>query len=412
MGTSLRQAAAAAAVSTCLVLAVGAVAYTIWGIHPTYGTPSEFPTWGSFGEALGAVPVRWDAKHYIEIAENGYTDSIQPAWFPLYPLLAAALGAIVGSVAVGGFLVSLAAFVVGLTLLHKLTALELGPEAASRVVWLTALFPSAIFFPSILTESLFFALSVGAVYAARLGRWEVAALVGGAAALTRNTGVLLLLPIAALYLYGPREGGRPAAPLQRLRGRLRALSPRFRVERDFAWLLAIPLGLGVYLAYSWIEFSDPLATMHAQDYWNRGFHGPLSAVFFATQDAWYDLKGLKRFGIDWANIFTYDSPTYWGLRRIGELSWIAFAGVALVGAFRRLPPAYGLYAAAGLAVPLTYPDPVNPLASFNRYLLVLFPLYMWLAAATERRSRYAAVLVVSVLGLIFQAVQVANGRWV
>lgn len=396
----------------CLSLLTGAVTYEVWGIDPTYGVPPEFPTWGKIGEALGAVPIRWDATAYIGIAEDGYTEDTQTAWFPLYPLLAAGLGAVVGSVSLGAFLVSSAAFVTGLTLLYKLTAIELGDGAASRVVWLLALFPTAMFFPSVLTESLFLALSVGAVYSARLGRWELAGLIGGGAALTRNTGILLILPIAAMYLYGPRDGDRRLTVMRYVPERLSALSPRYPVQRDFFWLLAIPLGLSVYLAYCWVEFGDPLSTMAAQDAWNRGFHGPLSAVWFAAQDAWQQAGNLARNGIEWGSILTYGSPTYWSARLIGELTWVLFAAVALVGVLRRLPPAYGLYAAAGLAIPLTYPDPANPLASFSRYLLVLFPLYMWLAAVTDRRSRYLAVLAVSVIGLVFQAFQLANGRWV
>ena len=408
----MAHAGAAAAACCCLALLTGAITYEIWGIDPTYGVPPAFPSWGEVGDALGAVPVRWDAAAYIGIAEDGYVDQTQTAWFPLYPLLAATLGAVVGSVSVAAFLISVGAFVTGLALLYKLTLLELGAGAASRVVWLLAFFPTAMFFPSVLTESLFLALSVGAVYAARLGRWELAGLIGGAAALTRNTGVLLILPIVAMYLYGPRPGERRATGARWMPERLAALSPRYPLRRDFLWLAAIPLGLCLYLGYCWIEFGDPLSTMAAQDAWNRGFHGPLSAVWFAAQDAGQRVGNLARDGVDWGTMLTYGSPTYWSVRLIGEFAWVIFGAVALVGVLRRLPPAYGLYAAAGLAIPLTYPDPANPLASFSRYLLVLFPLYMWLAAATDRRSRFFAVLAVSVIGLVFQAFQLANGRWV
>ena len=47
---------------------------------------------------------------------------------------------------------------------------------------------------------------------------------------------------------------------------------------------------------------------------------------------------------------------------------------------RRLPLAYGAYVIAALALPLSYPVTAQPLMSLPRFLVVLFPLSMWLAA--------------------------------
>ncbi|CAB4952720.1 unannotated protein [freshwater metagenome] len=56
------------------------------------------------------------------------------------------------------------------------------------------------------------------------------------------------------------------------------------------------------------------------------------------------------------------------------------AGVAaLVGAARRLPPAYAAYAGCALLLPLSSPatEGTGPLMSLPRFLGVLFPLAMW-----------------------------------
>ena len=67
-------------------------------------------------------------------------------------------------------------------------------------------------------------------------------------------------------------------------------------------------------------------------------------------------------------------------------AFLVFAAVAVVGAFRRLPLAYGAYALAALALPLSYPVDPQPLMSLPRFIAVLFPLFIWLAVVTEERG--------------------------
>ena len=126
-------------------------------------------------------------------------------------MLMRAVATITYSEVVAGILVSLVSFGIALVLLHQLTDLEFGPAVARRTVWLIALFPASVFFSAVYTEGLFLALSIGAVYAARKGCWAWAGALGGLAALTRNTGVLIGVAVLLLYLYGPRAD-RPTPP--------------------------------------------------------------------------------------------------------------------------------------------------------------------------------------------------------
>ena len=59
----------------------------------------------------------------------------------------------------------------------------------------------------------------------------------------------------------------------------------------------------------------------------------------------------------------------------------------VIGVLRRLPLAYGAYVLAALALPLSYPVAPQPLMSLPRFLLVLFPLFMWLGAWLAHRPR-------------------------
>jgi hypothetical protein len=87
----------------------------------------------------------------------------------------------------------------------------------------------------------------------------------------------------------------------------------------------------------------------------------------------------------------------------------------LWGVLRRMPVAYGAYVLVALALPLSYPVASQPLMSLPRFLVVLFPLNMWLAEWLGARMRVrarAAVLAVSLAGLAFFTAEFATWHWV
>lgn len=385
----LRDSLAALLASRALVWAVGVTAFL------TYGTrDSRVPHIGAVGDALAAPISRWDSVHFQTIAAHGYVREDLAAFFPLYPLLARVAGWLTGSLLLGGALVSMAAFLAGLYAVHRLAELEVGPEAARRTVWLIAFFPAAVFFSAFYTEALFLALTAGAVYLARTGRFAGACALGALAGATRNTGVLVAVPIALLYLYGPRTD-RPPAPS-------RGWRPRYPAKGDLAWLAIVPAGLIAYSLHQWAKFDDPLATWHVQTFWSRGFHGPFSAVWYAIPETIEAAGELFTGSSD-----TFESPA----AKLALFGALALAAVAVVGVFRRLPVAYGAYVLVALVPPLSSPWPEHPLMSFPRFLAVLFPVHMWLAIHTADRRRFLAVLIVFAGMLGFLTAKFATWGW-
>jgi hypothetical protein len=376
-----------------------------------------------FGDLLVAPAARWDSVWFLNIAQHGYGDAhdhAQTAFYPLFPLLARAAGWIVGSALLGGVVVSLACFLAALVLLYKLAALELGERDARGTVLLMAFAPTAFFFSAVYSESLFLLVSVGAFLAARRGRWAWAGALGGLAALTRNSGVLLLVPLALLFLYGPRAdrvgiGFRPPVTASGdLRATSRAASrdlratsrlrPRHPLTPQILWLALVPLGLALYLGWCALAFGDALAPYHAQALWLRHFE-PLGAIPGGARAAWLGLRQL---------VHGSPTPQYFGenggdpFQVAGDslmlLGFLVFALVACAGALRRLPVAYGGYAAVALAMTLSYPLDAQPLMSLPRYMVVLFPLQMWLARwSGERGGTERAVAVSAVLLGLFTA---------
>ena len=74
-----------------------------------------------------------------------------------------------------------------------------------------------------------------------MGRWAIAGMILALASATRVPGLLLIIPVAMLYLYGPRADREPAPS--------RGLWPRYRIGPEAAWLLLAPLGLVAFSVY-------------------------------------------------------------------------------------------------------------------------------------------------------------------
>jgi hypothetical protein len=210
--------------------------------------------------ALLAPAARFDSAWYLEIAAHGYTPT-SSAFFPLYPLLISIGGALATPLAFG-IAFSCGCAIGALYLLHRLVTLEVGAAAASAAVAIVAWYPSAIVLSAVYTDALFLLLSVGSIYAARLGRWRLAGVLGALGAATRSSGVLLVVPLLALYLYGPR-GDRPQGGLQA------GWRPRHRIRTDALWIALVPFGLLAFIAYLAIDSGNPTAPVAAQGEWRR-----------------------------------------------------------------------------------------------------------------------------------------------
>src|SRR5690242_1011905 len=368
-------------VSRLLVWVAGAGAAALYGMSARmslFDPGSVTRPFGAAGNALTAPLARWDSVWYLAIANDGYPagDPRRAAFFPLYPLLVRAAKLLVGSPIVAGAAVSLACFAVALVLLRRLTELELGAAAADEAVWALALFPAAVFFTAVYSEALYLMLSVGCLYAARTGRWAWAGTLGALGAATRSAGVLLVVPLAIMWL-------------ARADGRAR------RRTRDAAWIALVPAGLAAFCAALALGGGDAFAPLHAQDVWFRRFAGPFVGVWDGTTAAWRGMHHL-------------DAPS--ARADVVLFAFLVLAVPAVVGVLRRLPPAYGAYVVAALALPLSYPVGPQPLMSLPRFLAVLFPLFMWLGAwmAEAGRARRIAVLAPSAAGLVAVSAVVAT----
>jgi Mannosyltransferase (PIG-V) len=345
-------------------------------------TPNRHPraaTWDSpLIHELGAftdIWARWDSVFFVRIAEHGY-DEASAAFAPLYPAAVAALGrAFLGHYVVAGIAVSLAAGLGAFLLLYRVAEERLGVDGARRAVLYLAVFPMALFLQAVYSESLYLLLVLAAFVVAERGRFAAAGVLAGLAILTRVTG-LALLPALALLAW-------------RYSDRRRALG---------GLALAIPIA-AVYPLILWQQLGDPWAFWNAQERWHRELSpaGPLGGIWNAL--------------VEWTPSDVGPQHAI-AVNAEGLIALVLFTGLTVV-AWRRFGAPYGLFAAVSLAIPLSYPSDRWPLLSLPRFGLVIFPLFLALAALTAGRPRaHTAVVACSALFLGVAVVQWALWQWV
>lgn len=140
---------------------------------------------------------RWDANIFERILTRGYvawdgTTSFNPLYpWTSWPLYRLGLDPIL-SLLITSSLAGLALF----WIFSRLAALDLEPATAWTALLLLATFPAAFILFAPYSESLFLLWTALALYSMRRGRWGTVALSGFLAALTRQQGIFLALPIA------------------------------------------------------------------------------------------------------------------------------------------------------------------------------------------------------------------------
>lgn len=425
---ALRDAVEAFALSRLLVFGVAAYAMLTldprdpasgyappYGAKPIFGDAFEgWPLEGVF-EALFHPLTQWDAGWYIGIADEGYAPpegappetQSRTAFFPLFPALIRilGLGGSDGALIVASYAIAIGALFAALYLLHRLTTIELGREPARATVLLLAFFPTSFFLSAPYAESLFLALAIGSLYAARCDRWALAGALAGLATATRSAGLALAPALLVMYLWGPRPEGTA------LRERARAFLPRYRVRPDVLWIALSVVGVLAFTLYLEHAFADGTRWVSAQSGWQRE-NALLAGTWEGAGSAVEAVRDLASGDRPPGGDPSGNDPFRLAARDVFLFTLLALAVVALIGTARRLPPAYAVFAALTLVPAVSSPEESEALKAFSRYVLAAFPLFMWAGAvcAGPRASLRAVAACAVVLGLL--TAQFATVQWV
>ena len=296
---------------------------------------------------------RYDAGWYHGIASEGYHYKGEGrnnlAFFPAYPLLMRAGGLVLGGrqqdFYFAGIVISWLSFAGAMTLLYRLALLDLPKPAALRAVMYCAVFPGALFFGMVYSESLYLLAVVSTAYLLRTRQFAGAALAGAVLTATRVTAVMALPGLAWLAFSA-------------------AAGPR-RVIIAGVTMAATLTGIAGFCFFNWWISGDPFTWYASITFW--GYH-PGSSFPFATLASLLQSLVTRPYHF----LTTERMAPYDTLNAAAALLALVFVPVI----WRRFNAGYALIVLAAMLLPLSS----GQFEGLARYTSVQFPVALALAS--------------------------------
>ena len=333
----------------------------------------------------------WDAVHFTQIAQYGYQNIFDTAFFPLFPLLIKGGALLIGNqgyIAIG-MIISNLALLGALFVLYQIATDMLGEQVGRRTILYLCIFPTAFFFFAPYNESLFLLLSASTFLALRRQKWWLAGVLGLFAALTRSAGVLLVFP----YLYELWIATKGVADEEQT-----IISKVWRSLPRLLPVALIPLGTLIYAFYCWRVFHDPLAFSTVQSHWDRQLTVPGVGIVHALGELFF----IQPFGSFYEVHILLDLFAMVGFILLAVLGW------------RRLRSSYTLWIGLLLFYTLISPaiHQADALVSTQRFVLEMFPGFITLAALGIKHPRlHQALMITFPFLLATMAVLFVLNRW-
>ena len=314
------------------------------------------------GPSALEVWARWDSEWYLLIAERGYgaDDAFlglpvgyrrgdDAGFFPLYPMLVRGVAALGPSTLCAGVLVSNLALLAALALLREMTRRDHGEVIAGRAVWILLAFPTSFFLSAVYAESLLLATLLGAIALARAGRPLLAGSCAALCALSKPTGLLVLVPLV-IELW-PDRAARDAAA-----GR----ASRSRALRLAAAIAPVGAALAGWALACQATFGDVVPFLARQARWRGPTSGPWRAF-----------------------VRYFDSPRIHDAHHSTiDLVCALLLVAALPAIWRRLRTSEAAWATAAILLPLG-----SSLWSFTRFAASIYPFHVAVALSTADAER-------------------------
>lgn len=351
----------------CYYFSASVILIGFWfsiGVVPgSYPTPNQ-------PDSLAAACMRFDARHYQQIANSGYQYAPNArstvAFFPLYPLCARLVARTFG-IGTGEALLAVSNFclVATFVLLARYVSVRLPSSAAGGawIVWVFAVWPSTLFLRMPYSESLFALLSVLLLYGITR-KWPllVLSVVAGLLTAARPVGMAATFALAChVLLHGP--GSRAA-----------------RAARVLIYCPVACWGLLAYMAYQGMAFGDPLAFARTQAHWTYGSPEGIidpgaKAIALLTLEpviGVYDPESKRYWGHTAGPGGPVFSLAFWNPILFG----LAVILVAFGAATRWITAPEWVFGAVALAVPYFMRAYEMSMASHARFAAVVVPAHM------------------------------------
>ena len=295
----------------------------------------------------------WDSGWYLDIAQNGYSSILQSdlpkrvccgqsnfGFFPLYPSLIKLTNFAVGNYFIAGLIISNLALILSGVFLYRLARLNNSKKTSLRSVKYMFFFPSAFILSGVFSESLFLLLLIAAFYFAKKKKWFLAGVAGFFLSLTKQTGLLMIIPL--LYVY-----------LKQNEFKIKKIKP------DILYLSFLPLGLLFLTFYSYFLEGDPL-------------------LFFSVKATAWDVYLANPAGV-------FISFMLSGKLVFKIIALYAFFLTILLVVFRKkIKTSFFLLSLIVLAVPMT--TGAETFIGIIRYSSVVFPFFILFASLTRDKN--------------------------
>lgn len=289
---------------------------------------------------------RWDTTHYTGIAENWYQNQgdarFHIVFYPFYPILIRLFYYIVWDYSVAAMLVSNLSIAFAIAVFYKLLRIDFSKETTKTAITLFAFHPFSFFCSLAMTESTFLLITLLFFFFLRKEKWVLAGLMGFFATLTRNFGLLFVIPYGVWLI-------------------IISVRKKYSFGKFMARLLPgflILAGFGVYLCINksitgnWFQFM-----IYQKEHWSQ----EISCI-------WKNA----------VNPYIWFFQTYRGNPSMQYFTWLPLilseiiAVISIILKWKQVPFVYKIYALAYLFLTLTASWPL----SGSRYLMLMFPMYI------------------------------------
>ncbi len=356
--------------------------YAIWFVSvivaafiATQILPNQFNYLGGGLTNYVKHPLFWgfsnfDGEHYISIARAGYAP-LQHFFFPVYPFAIRFVSQIVGGslfqVTLSGALISIVSSILFFIGLIKLIKIDYSQKISELTLLLLVTFPASFYFFAVYTESLFLALAVWSFYFARKKNFLVAALLASIASGTKVIGFSLGAALLVEFIL-------QNWPIK--------ISYAF-IQKNIKSLVAILFsssGLLLYMFFLQKSTGDALVFLHKVGVF--GDQRSSTLIFLPQVFYRYIFKILPVAGSYWPAMFT----------SVVEFLVATLFLLILIFSFKTMRKSYWIYTFVGFLVPTL----AGSFSSLPRYVIVLFPAFMWLALFLEKKQKKYLYTVVGV----------------
>ena len=321
----------------------------------------------------------FDGVHYLRIIKEGYLSQNSQAFFPLFPIIVRFTGSLTGNYLFTGLILNSLFFLLALYFFYKLIRLDYTDKVAKSTLLFLLLFPASFFFASIYTESFFFLFVILAFYFMRTSKWIKVGLFGFLASLTKVFGIFLIPSYLCEYYLVSKKSKK-----------------RISFISLFIAIIMTLAGLGLYMRYLAVNFSDPLYFAHAQPAF--GASRSVDKIILLYQVFYRYIKMILTPGIN--NFFYYTII-------LEFLSALLFLMLIILGYVKKIRPSYLLFAVFAYIIPTL----TGTFSSMPRYVLILFPCFMVLGMIENKWLKGLIYLIFTVL-LAVSTIMFTRGYWI